>query len=463
MKTEVDDWLTELPPLDGDDDEPDSSAEVADDLLPEPEDASSLDDSVMDDLDVGIGAEIPDDEPATPSALLNVSRGLQQPSVDEERWEADVGEPELDLIDEGPSSDEDGEPPVEVDGDFGDHEDLPVSEDDAGEEGTNDPIEHSLDEELPAMDADDEGDFEDKLLLEAAEVERDLETVRWADVGWSESSSLHRQFAWAEVDSDPLLALVSSGASAMTAGIAKSGALWVSRDGGRTAHLAGGRFAHLVAPHDDEGSVFLAWAQASGGRAALWVGNGSGKLAVSHDLGESFRSLTVGRPIVALATREDGSLVALARRDGAMEMLTSSDGITWFAQRVTGDVVALTKRARARWMTCRGLAVAVGDELGAFISREGRHFTRIPGTAGSTAGVLAGNDAKAPLVLCGAFGDDDDVHMARVAHDGLPEIVAEVAAGSSVLGLTWLPEPGAVDVLFGGRAVVWGPSPTPPK
>ena len=68
MKTEVDDWLTELPPLDGDDDEPDSADEVSDDPLPEPEDAASLDDATAEDLDVDIGVEIPDEEPGGDAA-----------------------------------------------------------------------------------------------------------------------------------------------------------------------------------------------------------------------------------------------------------------------------------------------------------------------------------------------------------------------------------------------------------
>jgi hypothetical protein len=460
MKTEVDDWLMELPPLDGDDDEPDSSAEVGEDLLPVHEDASSLDDSVMDDLDVGIGAEIPDEEPtAQPTApqLSNVSKGLQPALADDDSWEADVGEPDLDLLDGEPTSEEDGEPPVEADGDFGDHEDLPGSEDDAGEEGTTDPIEHSLDEELPAMDADDEGDFEDTLLLEAGEVDRDLETLRWADVAWSESKSFHRSFPWVANESDAPVALASLAALQMSVALARSGELWISRDGGRTAHRAGGSFTHRVLPNENESPLFLSLAPSPDGSVVLWIGNDGGQLAASHDLGESFRFHAVGRPILSFATREDGSLIALARGDGAMELLTSTDGVTWFTQSASGDVAALARRVRARWMACRGAAVAVGDETGALVSRDGRHFTRVPGTAGSTAGVFAGVDAKVALVVSGPFGEDDEVHLVRVGHEGLPEIVAEVDASSPVLALAWLEELGAVEVLLASHALVWGP------
>jgi hypothetical protein len=470
MKTEVEDWLTELPPLDGDDDEPEAGNEVGDDPLPELEDASSLDDAVAEDLDVDISVEIPDDEPADaarPGAepLGNTRRGGE---TDDERWEADVGEPELDLVESEPPVGAEGEPTVGTDDDFDDHEDLAPSEDDAGEEGTTDPIEHSLDEELPAMDADDEGDFEDALLLEVTEVAHNAETLRWADAAWSECSSLKRSFSWTAGENDPLVAISSLGALDLIVAIAESGALWVSRDGGRTAARARGVFEHLVTSTGDGEPPFAALGKSPGG-TVLWVGNAAGQIAASHDFGDSFQACSgVGRPIVALATREDGSLVVLARKGAMMELLASADGATWFTQRISGDIAALASPnlPRARWMTCRGVSVAVGDNLGALQSRDGRHFVRVPATAGATAGVFAGSDSRAPLVLSGSFGDDDELHLVRVPHEAPPEIVAEVASGakfgetgvgSVVLGLSWLEEPGAVTVLLAGGAVVWGP------
>src|SRR5450432_3775083 len=127
MKTEVEDWLTELPPLDGDDDDRNTGDEVDDDPLPEVLD-SSLDDAAAEDLDVDIGVEIPDDEPGADGAKARAAEAA------DERWEADVGEPELDLVDDEPVAGAEGEPPV-GEGDFDDHEDLPPSDDDDGEEG----------------------------------------------------------------------------------------------------------------------------------------------------------------------------------------------------------------------------------------------------------------------------------------------------------------------------------------
>ena len=364
--------------------------------------------------------------------------------------------------------DAEGEPPVAADGEFGDHEDLPTSEDDAGEEGTSDPIEHSLDEELPAMDADDEGDFEDALLLETSEIAQDAHSLRWADAAWSECSSLNKSFTWVVGEGAPMAALVWLVASDVIAGLTESGSLWVSRDGGRTGARARGDFAHLVAPTGDGEPPFLALSHGPGGKSMIWVGNPAGQLAVSLDFGDSFRACSgTGRPIVALTTREDGSLVALARKGATMELLTSTDGTTWFAQRVSGDVAALgsPKVSRARWMACHGVQVAVGDNLGALHSRDGKHFVRVPGTAGATVGVFAGADSKATLVLSGSFGDDDEVYLVRVLHEAPAEIVAEIAPGVTssepgfaVLGLSWLEEAGAVRVLRATGAVVWGPA-----
>jgi hypothetical protein len=319
------------------------------------------------------------------------------------------------------------------------------------------------------MDADDEGDFEDALLLETSEVAQDPESLRWADAAWSECSSLSRSFTWAASEDDPLMAMDSLAALDVIVGISQSGALWISRDGGQTAARARGGFERVVAPTGNDEAPFVALATSPGGKMVLWVGNPAGQLAASHDFGDSFHACVgLGRPIVALATREDGSLVALARKGATMELLASSDGATWFTQRVSGDIAALAspKHRRARWMACRGVAVAVGDNLGALLSRDGSHFARVPGTSGATAGVFAGTDGRAPLVLSGSFGDDDEVHLVRVAHEAPPEIVAEVApgtasraasGGSIVRALAWLEEPGAVRVLLAGSAVVWRP------
>src|SRR5258708_25947760 len=87
-RNELDDWLTELPPLDGDeDDEPGAQDLVTDDLETDDGKPTSLDDASADDL------EVDDDVDITEESSV---------SEDDDRWEADVGEAELDLCgDEG--------------------------------------------------------------------------------------------------------------------------------------------------------------------------------------------------------------------------------------------------------------------------------------------------------------------------------------------------------------------------
>jgi len=62
-RNELEDWLTELPPLDGSDNEP-ASEDSAEDLAIDEQDDASLDDANADDLDVDEGVEITEEEPA---------------------------------------------------------------------------------------------------------------------------------------------------------------------------------------------------------------------------------------------------------------------------------------------------------------------------------------------------------------------------------------------------------------
>src|SRR3954470_23687104 len=76
MKTEVEDWLTELPPLDGDeDDAPHGESDGADEIAPPVEDGESLDDAASDGLIVEDGLDLEQEE--------------TQNAEEAEAWEAD--------------------------------------------------------------------------------------------------------------------------------------------------------------------------------------------------------------------------------------------------------------------------------------------------------------------------------------------------------------------------------------
>jgi photosystem II stability/assembly factor-like uncharacterized protein len=448
-RSELEDWLTELPPLDGADDEP-AAEDASDELIPDGDENASLDDANADDLDVDEGVEITEEEPA---------------AEDDERWEADVGEPELDLEgveSAGPEGDAPLEAPGSEDGDLDIDDDLPASDEDAGEEGTSDPIEHSLDEELPALDADDEGDFEDDLLREVQLAASPKDTPRWADVLW-EQTRPSRPLAWPLAEDDTVVAMSAAvAANSYVLAAASDGAvLLASLADSKTKFAA--RVVHP--PVDDGGPLMLALSGA--GHPAIWVSTRAGELAKSTDLGETWvRCAALGRPILALASREDGSVSVLARKGDAAELLTSADGTRWFAQRVTLELQTESHDGRV-WVAHRGAAIAVGDAGGVSSARDGRHFTRLEGSAGATAGTFAGTTADAPLLLAGALIEgDDDLHLARVPRDGAVEIVAEIKPPVSddevsdlprVWLLAWHDESQSVSVGLAGHLSTWAP------
>jgi hypothetical protein len=450
MKSELDDWLTELPPLDGAPDEPEADEGSTDDLLTDIDDDSSLDDSAADDLEVDEAVEIAEDAPG---------------GGDDESWEADVGEPELDLTD----GDEGGSPEVEApagDGDFELDENLPDSDDDAGEEGTTDPIEHSIDEELPALDADDEGDFEDALLLEAGIGAAPPDMPRWADAAWEERPSSSRSLPWGASEVDPVVAMAMHTARDVVVAATLTGNLWTSYHGCNTTTPAGEIRKHLDARGSSGGPFMVALSSSDKG-AVIWVANGAGHLTKSADFGKTWTARAgVGRPILALTTREDGSLSALAQKGRVTELLTSTDGARWFTQRISADLRAgeFGSSPRPCWLSHRGSAVAIGDELGVWLSRDGLHFERVSASAGAVAGAFAGSSSLAPLIFAIAAENDEAAHLVRVADDGTAEILAEVETQGegdppSIYALGWDEATGALRVALSTRVGVWGPSP----
>ena len=105
------------------------------------------------------------------------------------------------------------------------------------------------------------------------------------------------------------------------------------------------------------------------------------------------------------------------------EVVTSADGTRWFAQRIAVDV----QTGGPTWMAARGVAIAIGDSAGVWLSRDGRHFARLSGSAGAMAGAFGSRAGDGSLFLVGAFDDGDEVlHLVRVARDGASEIVAEI-------------------------------------
>jgi hypothetical protein len=192
--------------------------------------------------------------------------------------------------------------------------------------------------------------------------------------------------------------------------------------------------------------------------------NPAGELARSADLGSTWlRCAGVGRPVLALATHQDGSLSALAQRGSTTELLTSTDGARWFAARVSASVRPARGGAGGGvWLALAGSAVAIGDALGVWLSRDGQHFVRVPGSAGATAGAFAGHGSDAPLVLAGELGEQPETFYLVRAQEGTPpEILAEVGMHDGddeprVLALNWDSAARAMQLWFADRVRTWG-------
>ena len=170
MKIEHEDWLSDLPPLDGDSDDPESDETGGDDLPSGGEDEVSLDDAASEELELDEAIEISEEGSADP---------------DDENWEADIGEAELDVVEGGDAESSEADPAA-----FGevDIDEPPAGpEDDGGAEGTSDPIEQAIDDELPPLDADDEGDFQDDWTYDTeGAIATTRPSMRWADAAWAE-------------------------------------------------------------------------------------------------------------------------------------------------------------------------------------------------------------------------------------------------------------------------------------
>jgi hypothetical protein len=437
-RNELEDWLTELPPLDGDEDEPDAGEGVADDVISEGDEDASLDDAAAEDLEVDEGIEITEEESA---------------NADDETWQADVGEPDLE-VNEGEQTgpDADGpEAPSDDEGDLEVTDNLPSSDDDAGEEGTTDPVEHSLDEDLPALDADDEGDFEDALMLEV-NTSMSPTSLRWADALWEERIAVLRTFAWPLPHDAIVAASVAHPPAPEAVAAVAEGAVFVLLPGETKVRAS----ADVLRASAGERALLVGFAG-----SVLWVATRAGELAKSLDFGATWtRAAGLGRPAIALGAREEGSLSVLARNAETFELVTSSDGTRWFSQRVLGE---LGFDSAGAWIAHAGMAAAIGDAGGVSVSRDGRHFTRIAASAGATAGVFAGSAPDAPLILAGAFTEDGATELVRVTRDGDAEIVGELKSPGDdeeeprVLALVWHAPSETLHVIFATHVAVWGP------
>lgn len=325
--------LGELPPLDGevdDDFEPEIELDGEEGSMPVDDGAGPENDADLDEIDLDESerswlSEQPDSED------LDVGAAAL----------CDIGS-EISLLSES----EEGEGPSDADLPGDSSEDVEL---DGGEEGPLAPDDELRDEDLPALDADADGEFDDAAFMDERFSSEEPLGLPWATKPWLRVGApldLASATAVACVPRGALVAscaesgspeisrvdlegaretLVADGATHVPlvkiaaeaheiAGVASDGRLVVSRDGGSRFELA--------AP----GVVVSDALYAS---RALWLRTGLGALLVSADGGRSFARCRVLGGIAAITRDASATLVALvvddAERAVALVRATNAD------------------------------------------------------------------------------------------------------------------------------------------
>lgn len=429
------DELDELPPLDGDaNDAPEAESEV---------EIEDLDDASEASLDDATG----EDDPADTEELdLDESDTgwLEEPN---ETPDLDLGDVAITDFGETDSAADDAEEPGTGEEDFGFGDAPERGGLDAGDEGPLDEDEELREQDLPQLDADEEGDLEDAALVDEGFAADEPLGLPWAAAPWERVGS--------PVALVGARAVACAGPGALVAGRSEAGEaqlVKVDLEGASQAlaasGLAPGRVAALavdgttVAAVDDDGTVlvsrdsgqtFLATPLAAAGLhaaqmavvgASLWIRTRAGALLFAPVVGELRREpvpgavgalvggARAGELATALVLDPQGRPTALLRglADGSLtrENLEAPDAAVPGLLAVRGAAVAYAAR--------RG-GVALRDAGGAWKSIEW------PGQV--TALAFVGDGA----LLAAAYTDtEDSTTLIHLASGGPPQVVARLGA-----------------------------------
>jgi len=456
--------LQELPPLDElDRDESEGPAE--DDSLPllDPiEEDVDLDEDEAP-LDIGLGVEVEEaeadaDEPG--DVVLDMTELLSEVDDDEHPEEGDVAGPsELDL-----SAD------IDTEG-----EEMLGS----NEEGTDEPYEDLVSDELPELDADEPGGFED----EAAWLE--LDSLRDEPLPPRGEPWVTEEVATDDADI-AALAVTSSGmvvggarvtftssGRAVPLGRSRTVALAPFGDGGVVAQSAGGDLLHIppdgepkpIAPAFETSPRHLDVALCPDApEGAIVVFAAGDTLARSLDGGAHFTLEQLPGRIIALSGD-----VALLREPEGWALAERRDG-TWRDAALADEGRDIAEGESVLFAACGPLRALAAAERGLAVSADGTSFTRIPGclhASALTLGRRGGADkawvalfleseeravvvevdlatkAATVIVEIDAQGEDDTDHDARIlalAWDARAEALWAAGAGLLVRSTPARPE-----------------------
>jgi hypothetical protein len=476
------DEFDELPPIDGDGDDPETMADL-EEVGPEPNDAgavSPLDDSTG------------EDDPLDAAALEGLDGIESAEREGDGGWlDEPVDSPDLDLGEttlldagEGESSLDDPEEPPAPDDDFGVGEGAERTTLDLAEEGPVNADEELRDEDLPALDADDAPDEdgkEDEGLLDERVIAEEPLGLPWAASPWTRVGP---SLGLASVGlQGGITAIACALRGAIVAGRAASGAhelVRVDLEGSRQVlqaeGLNGGRVAALAAEGDsvaavaeggrlllsqDGGARFEAAAMPEGVAAAdvvlasgiLWVRTRTGSLLSSRP-GRTLERCTVPGTLVSLAPSGAGGVVALAVDE-------TGGPATLVRGQENGNVVCEAVQAPigrpAAWLAARGdhvAYVAASARGGVVVRRADGTWHRLLWEGRVTA--LAMVDASGTLVAATYSEGDDTTGLVRLDETGRASLVARLGpsrddpeADGRTLALAFDDSPGVVWVAGG--------------
>lgn len=396
-----DDWSPELPAIDGGEDEDATVGELDDELSSFEDEGDPFDDATAgDSIDGDDFAELDLDDAAA--------------AGDDDEAEIDIGDVGIeDFGDESMLADADE---WEGDDDYADLEEASASApDDGGEEGLFDGSEEAIDEALPELDAGEDDELGEGLLLDDASsaLLADEPLPPWADVTWEK-----KPLALAFEERGELLSLATR--DGLCAAVSLRGELLVSRDGGETFETVS-----IDAPLNDE-PVHVTLSK----DGKLYLLTASGALLVERN---GALAPIVRSSLLALASADE-SLAALSADPGrGLELIESTDaGISWTARPLEGAAVVVAAAPNPVLATS-GAAVGLGSEAGLVVSRDGRDFELVPGCAGTVALAFAGEGSEAPLYAAVYRETENRTYLVRVSAEGHAEVVADLGANDAIL------------------------------
>ncbi len=416
--------LPKLPPLDYDDD---GDVEgPREDVAPELDELSALEGDESeewgaDELDVGIDlSQLDGDGPAEASTELVL----------------DIGQLLTDTEDADPSDDSVGLPDFDESEGVQEPDLEPLGAE--AEEGLEEPLEDLVDDELPGLDADSEGDFDDDEFgdLDIVDDERPPAAANpWQvrEVDWEEHTQVV-SIGMGIAALGPCLAFHRAGSTPRRVTLpARATVLAAADDSVLVATVTGKLFRARPDGHLDELETlhrdvvgersYVVQAGTEADRVALLLDNG--QLVTSQDGGASFVSCDNPRPVHAVAS--SGSLACDSEELIFPYMAARLPLPAAMARREASESLLVAHRGQ--------IAVVATPALGVFLSRdECRSFQRIVGSHGVSSVML--DDSTLWIGVTGTAFHDPCVLAAELA-DGNCSTILELEGrrGEAVTGI----------------------------